>query len=260
MKLNSSEQKVVVSLTSFPARIDYVWICIESIIRQSVKPDLIILWLAESQFRGLDSLPTKLLQQQGKGLKIIFCDDLRSHKKYYYAFNEYPNDLVITFDDDVYYPKDTIKELIEIHEKFPDCICCNRGHIIKMNKDKTIAPYREWETNNKNYKNPSKLIFPTGVGGVLYPPKSVDSEVFNKENIVNLCFFADDLWLKIMSLKNKTNVVKTKNFPDTLFTIKSSQKESLAKVNVLQNKNDEQLQFILEEYKSFNIINEIYEG
>ena len=47
----SRQQKVVVSLTSYPKRIGTVWITIETLLRQNVKPDVIILWLAKSQFK-----------------------------------------------------------------------------------------------------------------------------------------------------------------------------------------------------------------
>mgnify|MGYP000808865909 FL=1 len=98
------EQKIIVSLTSFPKRIDTLWITVETLLRQSMKPDEIILWLAEEQFNGIDSLPKALLEQQKRGLTIRFCDDLRSHKKYYYTMQEYPRDIVILVDDDMFYP------------------------------------------------------------------------------------------------------------------------------------------------------------
>ncbi|THE14031.1 hypothetical protein E1I69_05905 [Bacillus timonensis] len=242
------ERKVIVSMTTFPGRIDIVWIAIESLLRQSYRPDKIILWLAEEQFEGYSSLPPNLLKQQQRGLDIRFCDDLRSHKKYYYTFMEYPEEIVITVDDDIIYPKNTLETLIKLHKKYPDCICCNRGHLILKNKNGTITSYNNWIQNPTDYTKPSMLLCPTGVSGVLYPPNSVNKEVFNKNSIKELCFFADDLWLKIMSLKNDTRVVKSSSFPGELFTIDSSQNESLASFNVNQNKNDEQLKAILNRY------------
>ena len=82
-KETKNKPRIIISLTSFPKRIDIVWITIESILRQSQKPDEIILWLAEEQFQGIDSLPKSLLELMERGLTIRFCDDLRSHKKYY---------------------------------------------------------------------------------------------------------------------------------------------------------------------------------
>jgi len=250
-------RKVIISLTSFPARIDFLWLCIESLFRQSVQPDRIILWLANSQFDGVESLPKRLLEQQKKGLIIKFCDDLRSHKKYFYSFKEYPSDVVITVDDDVFYPSNAIEKLIELHRIYPNAICCNRGHVIKLSKNNQIAPYEEWVNNNVKIEKPSLLLCPTGVGGVLYPPDSVHEEVFNEKNIKDLCFFADDIWLKFMSLKKRIKVVRSTDFPQALFTITPAQKESLAKINVDNGKNDEQLKNLIDYYYNWDIFSGI---
>lgn len=45
-----SGEEIIVSLTTFPARISTVWITIETIFRQEVMPDRIVLWLAKEQF------------------------------------------------------------------------------------------------------------------------------------------------------------------------------------------------------------------
>ncbi|MDG5471368.1 hypothetical protein P6709_06385 [Jeotgalibacillus sp. ET6] len=250
--INTSDRRsknVIVSLTTFPGRIDTVWIAIESLLRQSYQPDKIILWLAKEQFENINMLPKNILEQQERGLDIRFCDDLRSHKKYYYAFQEYSQDIIITVDDDIIYPENTLEELILLHKKYPEYICCHRGHLIKRNKDKSIAPYSKWIYNPLDFNGPSKLLCPTGVCGVLYPPDSINEEIYNKQSIKNLCFYADDLWLKVMSLKNNTKVVKSTSFPSELFTINLSQRESLAKLNVYENKNDKQLEAILNNYK-----------
>lgn len=243
------KDKIIVSLTSFPARIDKIWICIETILRQSTKPDQIILWLAESQFDGIESLPEKLKKQIAKGVQVKFCQDIRSHKKYYYTMKEFPNDIVITLDDDVFYHKNTIDKLVDLNNKFSNTICCNRGHVIKL-LDGVIAPYNQWgKKNETEIEKPSKMICPTGVAGVLYPPKSLHPDVFDSEVFQEICPIADDLWLKVMSLRNGTQVAKTINYPDPLFTINSTQKESLAMNNVLQNKNDEQLKALINKYE-----------
>ena len=70
----------IVSFTSFPARIEDIWITIETLLRQSFKPDKIILWLAEEQFPD-KKLPESLIKLTERGLSIEYCEDLRSHKK-----------------------------------------------------------------------------------------------------------------------------------------------------------------------------------
>ena len=81
------DKQLIVSLTSFPLRIGRLWIVIETLLRQKVQPDKIILWLAKSQFPNGDfDLPKKLLKQTKRGLEIRFVDeDIRSYKKFYYT-------------------------------------------------------------------------------------------------------------------------------------------------------------------------------
>jgi len=242
------EQKIVVSLTSFPARINTVWLTIESLMRQTLKPDVIILWLGEDQFTGIDSLPKSLKKQQKRGLTIEFCEDIKPHKKYYYAFQKYRNDLIITVDDDIFYPNWIIEGLLILHKKFPNCICCNIAHLITFNEDGEPNSYDDWLNNPKQINGPTKALLPTGVGGILYPPNSIDDEVFNKESIKNFCLFADDIWLKVMSLRKGTSVVKNENFPRRLFHVASTQKVALWKENVTMGRNDIQLKNIIDYY------------
>ena len=58
-----------------------------------------------------------------------------------------------------------------------------------------------------------RLNFFTGVGGVLYPPGSLDEEVYNETTFVSICEYADDVWFNAMALKKGTlvNKVYTRN-------------------------------------------------
>ncbi len=82
--------KVIVSLMSYPARIDLVASVLETLYAQTQKPDRIILWLAEEQFpKREEDLPGELVEDVISGkLDLRWCDDLGSHKKYYYAMQE----------------------------------------------------------------------------------------------------------------------------------------------------------------------------
>ena len=241
------ETQFIVSLTSFPARINDIWICIESLLRQTVKPDEIILWLANSQFPD-NKIPESLVKLKSRGLTIRFCEDLRSHKKYYYAMKEYPKDCIITFDDDVYYPNTIIENLITVHKEFPQSIVANRVHEIIFSKEQAILPYNEWNHNCKNIMYPSNLLFQTGIAGVLYPPNSLMKDVFNKEIIFNTCLNADDLWLKIAALRNKTKIITNKNFNKDLITIRGTHNFSLIKMNKNEYGNDKQFQKICQHF------------
>ena len=190
------KQKVVVSLTSFPARIEKVWVTIETIFRQSVKADEVILWLADSQFDGFDSLPESLKSLCNRGLTIRFCDDLRSHKKYYYTFKDYGDDLVILMDDDTFYPKDVIKKLMRLHKKYPDDIISMLSQ--QVPDDLTILP-SDW-TYIHTFKPHSNRVQPFTGQGTLYQPNKFDHILFNKELLLKLTPYADDLWVYMIGL------------------------------------------------------------
>ncbi len=240
------DSKYIVSLTSFPARINDVWISIETILRQSVKPDEIILWLAESQFPD-KKIPESLHNLTKRGLTIKYCDDLKSHKKYYYAVKEYSDSNIITLDDDLYYHKDVLKNIIELHKKYPDCISTNRAHEIIIINDE-ILPYRKWNHNAVNITKPSHLLLQTGGAGTLYPPRKLHKDILDKNLIKHLSFHADDVWLKMMAYLEGTKIITNKFYNKDFITVSKTQKEKLVSTNVIMGGNDEQLKNILDYY------------
>jgi hypothetical protein len=234
------DETYIVSLTSFPARINDLWITVETILRQSFKPDKVILWLAEEQFPGR-KLSDSLLQLQKRGLTIEFCDeDLRSHKKYFYAMQQYPDANIITLDDDSYYPKDVLSKVVDLHKKYPKAICANRAHKITFGNNR-IKKYRNWKINYNKILSPSYLLVPTGVGGVLYPPHSLSPSLFEKELFKEICFQADDLWLKVNGILVETKVVTNKYFNKDLIAVSKTQNEKLLDNNSYGGGNDSQL-------------------
>jgi hypothetical protein len=72
---------------------------------QTYKPDKIILWLAKSQFPNKENdLPIKVTELVNYGLSIMWVDkDIKSYKKLIPTLKLYPNDIIITADDDLYY-------------------------------------------------------------------------------------------------------------------------------------------------------------
>jgi hypothetical protein len=241
------DEEYIVSLTSFPARIDFIWITIETLLRQTFKPDKIVLWLKNEDFTNR-KLPESLERMKEKGLTIGFCDNLRAHNKYFDSMLKYPDSYIITVDDDTYYPQNLIQSLIDMHTKNPNAICANRVHKMTFNNI-NIKPYRKWFHNFSSSEVPSHLLLPTGVGGVLYPPNSLHKDVFNVDLIKKLCMNADDLWLKIASIRNNTKVVTNNTFTRDFITVGNTQKVNLVKNNSQGGGNDEQLKSLCEYYK-----------
>ena len=240
--------RCLVSLTTFPARIEKVWLTIESILQQKHKPDAIILWLYQGEFNGKSSLPKKLLNLEKMGLQIRFCEDnLMPHKKYFYTMQEFPNACVITVDDDMIYPSDLLGNLIEAHKKFPSVICCSVARKIN-NGHAAMIPYNHWNDITET-TNPGYNLLAIGAGGTLFPAGSLNKELFNVDVLKKLALRADDLWLKTMSLLNNTKIVciagTYSRFPVPVIQ-KNNQR--LMDGNIGQGQNDNVLNELLQYY------------
>lgn len=250
MKIAQSirDESVIVSMTTFPARIDYVHLSIKSLLNQTVKPGKIILWLAKDQFRDVE-IPESLRKLCEYGLQIRYCEeDILAHKKYYYAMREFPDHTIITYDDDIIYPEDSLEKLLRMHQQHPKAIICNRGREIKVCSGE-VAAYRHWKVSGHVPAGvPSDRVMASTGAGTLYPPRCMPEETFDIEKIRQLALTADDLWMKAMSIKGQVPVVKSQTRCKALCVSKSRQKVTLAHRNVDQNLNDRVMQNLLEYY------------
>lgn len=244
------DANITVSLTTYGRRILTVHSTIESLMQQTIKPNRIILWL-DNGFKGT-FLPSMLLKLQKRGLEILYCEDIRSYKKLIPTLKMVPDDAIITCDDDVIYSPDMIENLIKDYIADPSkkIVYANVCHKITFNKQGKLNLYRNW-IHNTSDNNISELIFPVGVGGVLYPPHSLDIEVLNEKAFTSLAPYGDDIWFKFMSLRNgyacKKVITPTANGYDFLENI-DMRDCGLAQINNLQNKNDEQIENVIKEY------------
>lgn len=136
---------------------------IKSLLKQTIKPNKIILWLAKTEFiKKEKNLPLNLLLLIKKGLDIKFIKkNIKSYKKLIPSLKKYPNNLIITVDDDIIYRKDTIEKLYKNYIKFPKDIIAHRitKFKYKSGKFQIIAGGYQY------YKNSSFLNKLTGVGG-----------------------------------------------------------------------------------------------
>lgn len=227
------KEKLIVSLTTFPERIETVDITIDTLLNQTVKPDKLVLWLAEEQFPNKENdLPEKLLKLRESGLEIRWCEDLKSYKKLVPALREFPNDVIVTADDDLYYQKDWLESLYSEYLKDNRYIYTRRacGEFLRDNT-LYVSPHYA----NNNYE-PTFLNQLMGGAGTLYPPHSLNSDATNIELIKTLVPTHDDIYFWIMAILNNTRIKLIKNKDVNLYTVKSTQKSGLCKKN---NKNND---------------------
>ena len=240
---------LVVSLTTYKDRIFNVHLTIESIGFQSVKPNRLILWIDENEFKEKDLTP-QLNQLTSRGLEIRFCPNYRSYKKLIPTLEICPDANIVTIDDDMIYPNDMLERFLSDHHLFPDCVLCNRAHLIRLDSKGELLPYRKWDINT-NYCRPTKFIFPVGIGGIFYPEGCLHHEVNNIEAFSNMAPYADDVWFKAMSMLNNCKSKKV-NYPGefrkSFVMIPCTQDGSLNKENFDNDRNDVQISDVFSRY------------
>lgn len=237
-KSKNLSERTIVTLTSYPSRLPQLHVVIRSLLKQNVAPKKIILYL------GTDTKDSDIPQNLKKLTKYNFeirtgYEDLKPHKKYFFAMQEFPNYTIITVDDDLIYDKNLVGDLLECAKKNPGCICARRVNLITKDKNGNLNPYSKWKWEYKNEKTPSHALIATGCGGILYPPNLLPTETFNKNAIKEYCLNTDDIWLKFMEVKNNVKVVFSNNKVVHPLTLRHTQESGLLQTNTTgENRND----------------------
>ena len=244
------KRRLIVSFTSYPARIGTVARMLDTLYAQTKKPDAIVLWLSKEQFPQREGeLPSELnsLVTQGR-LDIRWCEgDLKSHKKYFYALQEFCDDVVAVFDDDLRYDPMTLECLWHSYLQFPTMVSAARAHLIVFSPTGEVLPYACWFKEVETMAHtPSLHLFATSGAGSVYPPHVMPQETFDEDAITRLCLHADDIWLKAMQVRAQVPVVVAKH-RCPLSLVPGTQQEGLFQKNVDQCGNDRQLHAVIAE-------------
>lgn len=237
-KVNKKEKDLIVSFTSFPARIGYAFFVVQSMLRQTIKPEKIYLWLSKKQFLNKTSLPPNLLSLENDCFEIKFVeDDIRSHKKYYYTCLEHPGSKVVLLDDDIIYSPFLLERLLDAYNDGNANVICNYGHLIKRDNAGHLLPYKQW-TPLRSERIGDDVFFGSG-GGTLICPKDFDPILTDIDLALKLTPNADDIWLNSIARYSKLRIKMIKH--GGLLPVLIPRNKSLYTSNVNENQNDIQL-------------------
>lgn len=253
--------RIIVSMTSYPARINTVHLAIRSLLAQKVLPDKVVLWLCKSDFPNREAdLPQTLRDVLWHDVEIRWVDeDLKPHKKYFWALQEFKDDYVITTDDDLLYRNTMIGDLMATHAAHPKAIAAVRTHLIMFQDDGTRTPYEQWIYEAPHYHHalvgiPSMRMFATNGAGTLYPPHIMPAETFDMDEIRKTCLTADDLWLKIMQVKAGIPVVAATDDQLLQYVPGTQGEEALCHQNTESGVNNIVLKAILDDLRDKDIL------
>jgi hypothetical protein len=252
----------VVSLTSWPARTKEgtwgIWVTIESLMRQTVKPDRIILWLSEEEYPGHDKdklLPQTLIDLQARGLEIRWTPkNTRALKKLLPALEAKIPANIITVDGDRIYGPRWLQRFRDAHRENPDLVLGIAARYMPVRK-KQMAPFG-W--SGSFFTTPGRydaFHFPEGFTGVLYPYDSTGRTCHGLDHRVltatpDYVQTADDLWWYIC------RVLTGKPFRLLGYTAEESQVElslpsPLGPRNTEEGGNDAVLRRLLKDFPEF---------
>jgi hypothetical protein len=235
--------ELVVSLTSYPARFPKLSLTLRCLLQQTIRPDRIVLWIAEADMALLPRSVTRLVRH---GLEIRPTGDLRSFKKIVPALAAFPHATIVTADDDLYFPADWLARLVAAWKQRPDSLPCHRAHRIRRDPCGDPLPYREWDFDLSEAPA-DEDVFPTSGAGVLYPPGAFSQDVGRRELFDALCPHADDVWLYWMGRQRGWRFRKI-GPKMRLITWELEQASALSHFNLDQGGNDLQLRRVIAHY------------
>lgn len=236
-------KKLTVSLTAKIERFQFLNLVLISIFNQSIHPDEIILWIEK---KDKNQVPKKIMKMQKFGLKILYCKNLRSYNKLIHTIKIRKKNYIVTFDDDIFYHKDSLKYLIRKSIGHPKDIIANRIHRIILDKLKKPIDYKNWRWNCIDPKR-NTLNFLTGVYGTLYPPNCFFKDILKSNIFKKLSPYADDVWIYWMIRLNKRFIVWS-GFQNRNMEIFNFDKNNLRNMNVSKNINDVQIKKMIKYY------------
>lgn len=244
-------ERVIVSLTSYGRRVKSVLpYAIISLLRQTFKPDVIILWLDKEHWND-DNLPKPLIKLRTKGLTIAYCDDIKSYKKLIPSLEMYPNDIIIAVDDDFIYASHLIKQLMEAWYKEPNRVYVHRAFGITFTNDGSVEKYNHWQKEISNRSD--DFVFPLGGSGCLYKRELLYPDVMHNELFLRLAPYADDVWFFFMEFLQGTKRTVLPRLKHTYILIDffyqyTHRTAALYNVNDKEDGNDPQIRAVMDYY------------
>ncbi len=189
------QSDVVISITSFPARIDWIWATIDTLFRQDARLQAILLVLSEEEFPQR-RLPKSLRRRIRRGLTVEWVQtNQKSYDKLLPARVRYPSARILTVDDDKLYPIDMASKLIRASDEAPGAVIGHFGRQI-------VATPDGYDVLSKaDPATPSERVFLIGLGGILYPPTALHPDVQDYRLAMELCPSHDDAWFWAMSVR-----------------------------------------------------------
>lgn len=203
--------KLIISLTTWYKRISTVHLVLNTLLNQSKKADGIILCINKEEMDEAHvEIPYEVIELVDKGfVTILWAENLKSYKKLVPTLLQYPDDIIVTADDDILYPINWLELLYASYLKYPKAIHCHKASYFLFDKSFTL-PANYKPCGDLDRLSPFNTYF-VGCSGVLYPPHSLYKDVIRHDIFMKIASENDDIWFWAMAVLKHTRVVKVKD-------------------------------------------------
>ena len=109
------KERIIVTLTTWSKRIRGIPTVLDTIFAQSIPPDLVVLNLAFEE-----QIPKEVQEYiDTHSIEVNRVVDTKVYKKLLPTLKKYPDDCIISIDDDWLYPQGMIEDFINMHKRYP---------------------------------------------------------------------------------------------------------------------------------------------
>ena len=246
------DEDIIVSMTSYARRVsDALPYALYSLLKQTIIPKKIVVYLDKENWSD-EQLPDILRKMQNVGVDFRYYEDIRSYKKLIPALLDFPNNPIITMDDDFYYNIHYFEWMLNAYEQSDKKTVLGQWGCIPEKKNGKYIPYSQWKDCKMGTKESPISFFGCCC---CYPPHIFDDEILRKELFMRLCPTADDIWFWVMEerLHIKRAYIEPwgYGFNTPVNRIEEydwTQRGTLMYQNVVEGKNDTQLKMLLDYY------------
>lgn len=247
-----SKDDIVCSVTSHGCRVHYALpYMLYSLLTQEKLPKKIVVFLDYDHWSDAN-LPPLLRKLQQVGVEFYYCEDIKSYKKLIPAMRMFPNNPILTLDDDFYFHPKHILWLTEAYEQSDKKTVIGQWGCIPIIENGRYLPYSQWVDWRKGDEDAAISFF--GGLGCIYPP-IFDEEILKSSIFMKLCPTADDIWFWAMEERQhiKRTYIKQKGYGyhipvDRIYDYDIAGDNCLNTINGLQGQNDVQLRALLDYY------------
>ncbi len=208
-------EHIIVSFSTTPYRIEKMQSTVKSLFEQNAKIDKIYLSVPYKFKR--DNLEYKIPQwlQDEKRITILRTEDYGPATKILGVLEQVkldPNTIIITVDDDIYYPHNLVLQLAYKAKQNPNYAIGLTGSNPEYDEEGKISKHSA-EGFYNNYTPDASVSFLQGFSGIAYRRKFFDESIFEIKNAPKECVNSDDLYLSFyLSKRAVKRTILNNNF------------------------------------------------